>query len=154
MYVVVLLKSPFDEHFSFFRRYQRYTIAYEEYVFKLGHKNTIKNASDVGEGTCQRIYNHYAKKAINSYTPEPLRLLGIDDIASKKGHNYDTIIYNQGTGGVVAILFGRKKEDVKAGIEAISMDMRKSYCLAVLECLPNAMPVIDRFHISRILIIV
>ncbi|ABR47720.1 transposase, IS204/IS1001/IS1096/IS1165 family protein [Alkaliphilus metalliredigens QYMF] len=156
-------ENPFDEHYSFFRRYQRYTIAFEEYVLKLAHKNTIKNASDiadVGEGTCQRIYNHYAKEALVNCTPEPLRLLGIDDIASRKGHHYDTVIYNQETGNVVAIFPGRKKEDVvayfkslpedvRAGIEAVSMDMSKSYCFSVLENLPNAMPVIDRFHISQ-----
>ncbi|SNT22897.1 Transposase [Anaerovirgula multivorans] len=156
-------EHPFDEYFSFIRRYQRYTIPYEQYIFKLAYKNTIKNVSDItnaGEGTCQRIYNHYAKKALNSCVPEPLRLLGIDDIASKKGHNYDTIIYNQETGNVVAILSGRKKEDVvsyfkslpediKQGVEAVSMDMSRSYCFSVLECLPNAKPVIDRFHISQ-----
>lgn len=156
-------KHPFDEYFSFIRRYQRYTIPYEQYIFKLAHKNTIKNVSDIidtSEGTCQRIYNHYAKADLNSCVPESLRLLGIDDIASKKGHNYDTIIYNQETGNVVAILSGRKKEDVvsyfeslpedvKQGIEAVSMDMSRSYCFSVLECLPNAKPVIDRFHISQ-----
>ena len=156
-------KHPFDEYFSFIRRYQHYTIPYEQYIFTLAHRNTIKNVSDItgaSEDTCQRIYNHYAKEHLNACNPEPLRLLGIDDIANRKGHNYDTIIYNQETGKVVAILSGRKKEDVvsylkslpdsvREGIEAVSMDMSKSYCYSVLECLPNAKPVIDRFHISQ-----
>jgi len=156
-------KHPFDEYFTFIRKYQHYTIPYEQYIFTLAHKNTIKNVSDItgaSEGTCQRIYNHYAKEYLEACNPEPLRLLGIDDIANRKGHNYDTIIYNQETGKVVAILSGRKKEDVvsylkslpdsvREGIEAVSMDMSKSYCFSVLECLPNAKPVIDRFHISQ-----
>lgn len=61
---------------------------------------------------------------------------------------------------MVAILSGRKKEDVvsyfkslpdsiKEGIEAVSMDMSKSYCFSVLECLPNTKPVVDRFHIAQ-----
>nr|WP_278335832.1 ISL3 family transposase [Petroclostridium xylanilyticum] len=123
----------------------------------------MKNVSNIvgaSEGACQRIYSHYAKESLAACKPGPLRLLGIDDIATRKGHNYDTIIYNQETGKVVAILSGRKKEDVvsylkslpedvRLGIEAISMDMSKSYCYSVLECLPNAKPVIDRFHISQ-----
>lgn len=97
---------------------------------------------------------------MDNKTPETLRLLGIDDIATKKGHNYDTIIYNQETGNVVAVITGRKKDDVvsyfcslpievRESIEAVSMDMSRGYCHSVLECLPNAKPVIDRFHISQ-----
>lgn len=87
-------KHPFDEHFSFIRKYQHYTIPYEQYVFSLAHKNTIKNASSltgISENTCQRIYNHYAKKHLRTCNQEPLRLLGIDDIANRKGRNYDTM---------------------------------------------------------------
>ncbi|SHK19505.1 transposase [Paramaledivibacter caminithermalis] len=51
-----------------------------------------------------------------------------------KGHNYDTIIYNQETGSVVAVFSGRTKEDVisylkslpedvRNGIKAVSMDI-------------------------------
>ncbi|WP_132247447.1 transposase [Marinisporobacter balticus] len=74
--------------------------------------------------------------------------------------NYDTVIYNQETSSVVATFSGRRKEDVisylkslpedtRQRIEAVSMDMSRSYCFFVLECLPNAKPVIDRFHISQ-----
>lgn len=156
-------EHPFDESFDFIRKYQRSTIPYEKRVFKLAHKNTIKNVSnieDISEGTCQRIYNYYAKKYLESVEPKPLKLLGIDDIATRKGHNYDTIIYNQETGKLVAAISGRKKKDivtylmslpnkVRLGIEAVSMDMSRSYCYSILECLPNAKPVIDRFHISQ-----
>lgn len=156
-------ERPFDENFNFIRKYSRNTIQYEKYIFTLAHKNTIKNVSKIAclsEGVCQRIFNHYAKEHLANCKPEPLRLLGIDDIASKKGHNYDTVIYNQETGNVVAIFSGRRKEDVSSyleslpielrqGIEAVSMDMSKSYCNSVLESLPNAKPVIDRFHISQ-----
>ncbi|WP_165916212.1 transposase [Marinisporobacter balticus] len=40
-------------------------------------------------------------------------------------------------------------ENTMQGIEAVSLDMSRSYCFYVLECLPNAKPVIDRFHISQ-----
>jgi transposase len=94
--------------------------------------------------------------------PGPLRLLGIDDIARKKGHSYDTVVYNQETGNVIAVITGRTKEDVinyfmswpeyvRLKIEAISMDMSKAYCSSVLECFTNAKPVIDRFHIAQLL---
>ncbi|MDI6707342.1 MAG: transposase, partial [Bacillota bacterium] len=33
------------------------------------------------------------------------------------------------------------------GIEGVAMDMSRGYCNGVLETLPNAKPVIDRFHV-------
>lgn len=154
---------PFDEHFDFIRKYQRLTVPYEKYIFALIHKGTVKNASEitgVSAGTCQSIYNFYATNILENKVPEPLRLLSIDDIATKKGHDYDTVIYNLETGNVVALLTGHKKDhvvsyfrslpaEVREGIQAVSMDMSRSYCYSVLQCLPFAKPVIDRFHISQ-----
>ncbi|SKA76606.1 Transposase [Caloramator quimbayensis] len=156
-------EHPFDESFSFIRRYQRITTPYEKYIFSLMLKSTVKNAHEItgiSEATCQSIYNFYANSILENRNPESLRLLGIDDIATKKGHNYDTVIYNHETGNVVAVITGRKKEDVisylhtipmdvREGIQAVSMDMSRGYCHSVLECFPNAKPVIDRFHISQ-----
>lgn len=156
-------EHPFDEQFEFLRKYQRQTVPYEKYIFMLTHKNTIKNAAEfagIGEGKCQGIYNHYAESILERREPEPLRLLGIDDVARKKGHNYNTVVYNQETGNIVAIITGRKKEDVvnylkkwteevRLKIEAVSMDMSRGYCSSVLECFPNAKPVVDRFHLSQ-----
>lgn len=94
---------------------------------------------------------------LENKTPDPLRLLGIDDIDARKGHNYDTVMYNQETGKAVAIITGSKKDDVVAclrslpievreGIQAVPMDMSRSFCYFVLECFPNAKPVIDRLE--------
>lgn len=156
-------EHPFTETFTFIRKHQRRTVAYEEYIFTLAHKNTIKNAANIvgiSHGACQRIYNFYAKNKLKSLDPESLTMLGIDDIAKSKGHNYNTVIYNQATGNPVTIISGRKKEDIvpylnslpqdiKEKIQAVSMDMSRSYCYSVLDCLPNAKPVIDRFHLSQ-----
>ncbi|MHB1392700.1 MAG: ISL3 family transposase [Clostridia bacterium] len=156
-------EHPFDEQFTFIRKYQRQTIPYEKYAFTLMHKNTIKNVADIldhSEHTCQRIYNHYANMMLDNASPEPLKLLGIDDIARRKGHNYNTVIYNLEAGEVVSMIIGRKKEDVvthirtwpediRAGVLAVSMDMSRTYFHSILECFPNAKPVIDRFHISQ-----
>lgn len=86
---------------------------------------------------------------LETRNPESLRILGIDDIARNKGHNYNTVVYNQETGNVAAMITGRKKDDIVAflkgwteeirlKIEAVSMDMSRSYCQSVLECFPNA----------------
>jgi transposase len=108
-------EHPLDQQFEFIRKYQRQTVPFEKYTFMLTHKNTVKNAAEfvgIGKGKCQGIYNHYAESILEHRKPEPIRLLGIDDIARRKGHNYNTVVYNQETGNIVAIITGRKKEDV------------------------------------------
>ncbi|MCK8825512.1 ISL3 family transposase [Fuchsiella alkaliacetigena] len=156
-------EHPFDENFKFIRKYQRRTIPFEEYIFNLAHKNTIQNIAEligISHNACQRIYNYYAKQKLATKKPKKLELLGIDDIAVKKGHNYNTVIYNQETGSSIDVIEGRTKKDVldyfktlpqevKDQIKAVSMDMSKGYCAAVSESFSNAKVVIDRFHITK-----
>lgn len=157
-------EHPFDETYEFIRKYQRQTIPFEEYIFDLCSKNTIQNASDmvgISHGRCQRIFNYYAQKYVDSKETKPAQYIGVDDIAVRKGHNYRTMVYNLETGEIIGIINGRKKEDVveffnnqtaefREGVLGVAIDMSKGYCGAVLEALPNAKPVIDRFHISQL----
>jgi len=158
-------EHPFDKTYEFIRKYQRQTIPFEEYVFDLCSKNTIQNASEIvgiSHGRCQRIFNYYAEKYVKSKEVKPAKYIGVDDIAVRKGHNYKTMVYNLETGDVIGIIDGRTKEEVmdffnnqaaefREGILGVAIDMSKGYCSAVLEALPNAKPVIDRFHISQLL---
>ena len=156
---------PFDLRYSFIRKHQRQTVHYEMYIYNLCKQNTIENVCSlegISHGKCQKIFNHYANEEINSRPPNRVRLIGIDDLARKKGHNYNTAVYDLETHSLIAMFKGRTKEDVIAffkslgeefrdGIEAVAMDMSRSYCNGVLEALPNAKPVIDRFHLSQLL---
>ncbi|MBC2580404.1 ISL3 family transposase [Clostridium sp. DJ247] len=160
------LDHPFDEVFSFIRKYQPHTIPFEEFIFKLTCKNTIKNVAELlgfSDNKVQRIFNHYAKIKIATKEKTPLVFLGIDDITKSKGYIYYTVIYNHETGDVVSLIDGRTKEDVvkyitenftkeqRESVLAVSLDMSKTYASAVLECFPNAAPVTDRFYISQAL---
>ncbi len=156
---------PFDLRYSFIREYQRQTIPYEIYIYNLCKQNTIENVcllEGISHGKCQRIFNHYAQEEIDSRPSKKVRFIGIDDLARRKGHNYNTAVYDLETHSVIAMFRGRTKEDVIAyfkhlseefrnDIEAAAMDMSRSYCNGVLETLPNAKPVIDRFHVSQLL---
>lgn len=158
------IKNPFDETYDFIRKYQRQTIPFEKYIFDLCNKNTISNVSklvDISHGKGQRIFNYYAQKHLDSKELKCVQYIGIDDIAVRKGHNYRTMVYNLETGEVIDIINGRTKENVIAffnkqsqefrdSIIGVAIDMSKGYCNAVLESLPNAKPVIDRFHISQL----
>lgn len=157
-------EHPFDLAYDFVRKYQRQTIPYEIYVYRLCRDNNIENVSQfmgLTHGKCQRIFNHYAQQEIDSREPVKTEYLGIDDFAVRKGHDYNTAIYDLATNHLIDIIEGRTKDEVipylnalsddfKQNIKAVSMDMSRSYCSSVLNSLPNAKPVIDRFHIAQL----
>jgi transposase len=88
----------------------------------------------------------------------PPRYLGIDEFARRKGHCYDTILCDLETGQVLEVSAGRKKEEVRVllerlsdcdTVEAVSMDMSRSFREAVQLCLPRARIVADHFHVIQ-----
>src|SRR5207245_2013753 len=89
--------------------------------------------------------------------PTP-RFLGIDEFARRKGHRYDTILCDLEARKVLEVSAGRKKEEVAGllerlsncdGVEAVSMDMSRTYREAVQLCLPRARIVADHFHVIQ-----
>jgi len=106
------------------------------------------------------------------WTNKTISLLGIDEIAIKKGHNYCTVIYdlsNKGQVKILSVFEGREKDIVVkelkkipnacvSGLIGISSDMSSSYIPAINEWLlgitnlkaPEIMTV-DRFHFAKML---
>jgi transposase len=89
--------------------------------------------------------------------PTP-RFLGIDEFARRKGHRYDTILCDLDARHVLEVSAGRKKADVTCvlerltdceAVEAVSMDMSRTFRQAVQLCLPRARIVADHFHVIQ-----
>ncbi len=113
--------------------------------------------------TVKEIDKTYLQNTLPEQDPSQLtgiRYLGVDEVARAKGHDYMTVVYDMDSGILLWVGVGRNKavlseflsqlsaETVK-GIEAVAMDMGRSYQAAVKECLPNADIVFDRFHIMQ-----
>ena len=90
--------------------------------------------------------------------------IGVDETAFKKRHDYVTIVSDQVTGTVLHVGKDRKKGDLKAwyesltltqrtSIESISMDMWPAFIHATLEGIPEARNKIafDKFHVAKYL---
>ena len=79
----------------------------------------------------------------------------MDDFALKKRHRYGTVLINAKTGDVVDMLESREKEDVKnwlkqfTEITVFSRDGADFYANAISEVFPEALQVMDRFHILQ-----
>ncbi len=89
-----------------------------------------------------------------------LTMIGVDEVARAKGHDYMTVIYDMVEGHLIGVETGRTAKvfaeflnrlppETAKGIEAVAMDMGPAYQKAVRDCLPNADIVFDRFHVMK-----
>ena len=81
------------------------------------------------------------------------KVLGVDDWAIRRGQNYGTILVDLETHKPVDLLIGRSAEVLKEwlkanpGVEIISRDRSKEYKAALDEVLPEAIQIVDRWHL-------
>ena len=89
-----------------------------------------------------------------------LTMIGVDEVARAKGHDYMTVIYDMVEGHLIGVETGRTAAtfseflmrlppETAEGIEVVAMDMGPAYQKAVRDCLPNADIVFDRFHVMK-----
>jgi len=113
---------------------------------------------EVPESTAWR----YDKEVLEADLPPPdfdgIEALLVDEKHLGRGHGYVTLVLNAGTGELLFMEPGRKKETLgaffamlsdeqKASIKAVCIDRNGAYAAAISEHLPNAEIVYDKFHL-------
>lgn len=99
--------------------------------------------------------------ALNPRDLTGLRVLGVDEVARAKGHDYVTVVYDLDTGGLLWVGDGKSADsfgaflaelspECAAGIQAVAMDMGLAFQAAVKAQLPEALIVFDRFHVMKL----
>jgi transposase len=143
-----------------------YTRAFEEYLLKMLVNSTVQDVSAkarVGYAGVEGVLERRLAEQVDWTRFRRLEVLGIDEIALKKGQGDDAVIistYLDGQVVVVGILPDRHRVTVeaflvslpdalKATLHTVCLDMYESYLQAVKRVLPHAQPVIDRFHVVR-----
>lgn len=85
----------------------------------------------------------------------PVRVLGIDDFAMRRGGTYGTMLVNLETGKPLDLLPDREASAVfpwlerHQEIEVVSRDRASAYADAVKRALPHATQVADRYHLIQ-----
>ena len=144
-----------------------HTRAFEQQVMRSLINSTVSDVSRkerVGAEAVEGILNRRVAQAVDWASLKALGVLGLDEIALKKGHrDFVTIVSAQPPGGeltVLAVLPDRCKETVKgflasiperlkATITRVCTDMYDGFINAAREVLPHARVVVDRFHVAK-----
>lgn len=151
------------EEIDFVRPYSRCTIRFEEYIYLLCGKMTIKDVSEIVHlnwKTVKDIDKHYIGKQMEKLKNLNPRRIGVDEIAYEKGHKYLTIVRDLDLNAVIWVGKKRKKETLdqffdEIGIEKsykiklVVLDMWDPYIASIKEHCPRVEPVFDKFHVIK-----
>jgi transposase len=94
-------------------------------------------------------------RTIPAPSDAPVRVLGLDDFAMRRGDRYGTILVNLETGKPLDLLPDRTAEAVfpwlekHQEIDVVSRDRASAYADAVKRALPHATQVADRYHLIQ-----
>jgi len=155
---VIQIKTPWAEQNS------RFTASFESSVInwlKETSINAVSRRFRLSWNAVDGIMNRAVKRGLACRRRSSVKHLAVDEVSSKKGHKYVTIISNE-KGEVIDVTDDRKKESLISfyksltkrdleNIETVSMDMSQSYIFATKECVENWESKIcfDRFHVMQ-----
>ena len=143
------------------------TKAYEQGALRLLINSTVADAArtlGVSEETIDGILDRWIERAVDWGAWERLGVIGIDEIALKRGHRDFVVLVTVPLAGggveILAVLADRQKETVAAflrampeilrrTIERACTDMYEGFVRAIEAEVPWAEIVIDRFHVAR-----
>lgn len=153
---------------SWFDRNAHHTKPYDDYLMLqlIGStQSDVAMKEGLTEEILQGVMNHYPIKAVDWKSVKRIGLLGIDEIAKKKGHgDYITLLTSryQGDNKILAVIAGKKRSAIEAflssipkrkrkTITAVCVDMCDNYIEAAKSVLSNGIPIIvDRFHVAKL----
>jgi transposase len=148
------------EALEFVEPHRRYTKRFERAVGELSRVLPIKHVAahfDLSWHTVREIDGRRLQAEVGRPCYEGLRLLAIDEIAVRKGHDYMTIVLNLESGQIVWVGDGRYEstlsdffseltEGQRNTIEAVAVDMSPPYRHGLDIWCPHAAVVYDFFH--------
>jgi transposase len=124
-------------------------------AYSLGGRPAERLMSRLGMAMSDDTFLRLIKRRARSYrsAETPLRVVGIDDWAWKKGHNYGTILVDLERRKVVDLLPDRCSQQVAqwlaqhSEVEFVSRDRFGLYAQASQQGSPQAEQITDRFHL-------
>jgi transposase len=145
-----------------------HTKAYDQWLLRLLIGSTLEDVCRKEGQTYERVLGalqRHVAGAVNWAEYATLGVIGLDEIALRKGHGQFIVVVTQrradGSVALLGLLPDRKKETVVAFLRAIPValratitdvcsDLYEGYINAVKEEVRQARVVIDRFHVAQL----
>ena len=143
------------------------TKPYENWLLRMLVNATVSDVArklEVSEGIVTGVLDRWISKVVDWHEFPELTVLGMDEIALKRGHrNFVVLLTTPTVSGVeiLAVLENRTRDtvatflqsipqNIRHTIERVCCDMYSGFISAVREYLPQANIVIDRFHVAKV----
>ena len=144
---------------------ERMTFSYQVYLARWAKRLSWKETADIFETSWDTVFR--AVKFVVNYglthrSMDGVTEIGVDEISAFKGHKYLTMVYQLDAGArrllwcgserrVKTLLlffheFGKKRS---AQLKFVCSDMWAPYLKVIAKKAPNALNILDRFHIMR-----
>lgn len=151
------------EDLQFFDRYKRITNRLARSIYQFCQELSVQKVADhygLSWRTVKEVDKAFLSEEYGEGDYDDLRILAVDEIALRKGHNYMTVVLNYETGEVLWMgkdrkaatlkeFFGELTDEQQQTIEAIAMDMWDPYIKAVREEMPHVNIVFDLYHMVQ-----
>lgn len=149
------------EKLEFVEPYARVTTRLAEAVGMLCEHMSISEVAEYFQldwKTVKEIDKNYIRRQLEEIPLDNVRIIGMDEVAKTKGHQYFTLIYDLESNQLLRIIEGRTERAVSVffdelgeerckKIKAVAIDMWKAYTNAVKKYCPSAKIVYDKFHV-------
>jgi transposase len=144
-----------------------FTLLFEQVALSLVREMPVKAAAghiEITDKRLWRIVHHYVEKAVGRFDLSQLKAIGLDETASKRGHNYVTIFIDMERASMPVVFSTPGKgtqtlQDFKAflsdhkgdsdNILEVVCDMSPAFLSGIDKTLPNAEVTVDWFHIVQ-----
>jgi len=150
------------------RERSRYTLLFEAYSMLLSEKLPIEQARKflrISHTSLTNIVAYWVSKRVSEDDLSNVKNLNIDETSFKKGQSYVTVVCDAVARRVIDVEEGRSSQQVwdfsikleeKGGdcnkIKQVASDMSAAYLKGIEDCFPNAVSVIDKFHVKQLLL--
>lgn len=149
------------------RKGSAFTLLFEQAALTLAREMPVSAAAriiEINDHRLWRIIEHYVTKAVAGFDLSKVQAVGLDETASKRGHNYVTVFIDmqRREKPVLFVTPGHGKATLQAfrkflithkgqpeQILEVVCDMSGAFLSAVPKQLPNARITVDWFHIVQ-----